>query len=81
MLAEYTKKRYADKKKEILKTLGRNRAMAEYRDGQTAYLTAENLGVLVTVLADTGSDYSAIPRTAMEDARQHGFRLKVVGIS
>jgi hypothetical protein len=47
------------------------------RDGQTAYLTAENLGVKVTVLADTGSDYSAIPRSAAEDARKRGFPLKV----
>jgi hypothetical protein len=36
-----------------------------------------NLGVKVTVLADTGSDYSAIPRSAVEDARKRGFPLKV----
>jgi hypothetical protein len=51
--------------------------MADIRDGQTAYLTAENLGVKVTVLADTGSDYSAIPQSAVEDARKRGFPLKV----
>jgi hypothetical protein len=51
--------------------------MSENRDGQTAYLTAENLGVKVTVLADTGSDYSAIPRSAVEDARERVFPLKV----
>jgi hypothetical protein len=34
-------------------------------------------GVKVTVLADTGSDYSAIPRSAVEDARKRGFPLKV----
>jgi hypothetical protein len=28
-------------------------------------------------LADTGSDYSAIPRSAFEDARQRGFPLEV----
>jgi hypothetical protein len=47
------------------------------RRKQTAYLTAENLGVKVTVLADTGSDYSAIPRRAVEDAKKRGFPLKV----
>jgi hypothetical protein len=57
--------------------LGNNRATDDNRDGQTAYLTAENLGVKVTILADTGSDYSAIPRSAVEDARKHGFPLKV----
>jgi hypothetical protein len=29
------------------------------------------------VLADTGSDYSAIPRSAVEDARKRGFPLKI----
>jgi hypothetical protein len=57
--------------------LGNNGATSENRDGQTAYLTAENLGVKVTVLADTGSDYSAIPHSAVEDARKRGFPLKV----
>jgi hypothetical protein len=38
---------------------------------------AENLGVKVTVLTDTGSDYLAIPRKAVEDARERGFHLKV----
>jgi hypothetical protein len=28
-------------------------------------------------LADTGSDFSAIPRRVVEDARKHGFPLKV----
>jgi hypothetical protein len=51
--------------------------MDENRDGQTAYLAAENLGVKVTVLADTGFDYSAIPSSAVEDARKRGFSLKV----
>jgi hypothetical protein len=77
ILTEYRKKREADKKKANFKTLGNNRATSEIRDGQTAYLTAENLGVKVTVLADTGSDYSAIPRSAVEDARKRGFPLKV----
>jgi hypothetical protein len=77
LLSEYKKKRYADKKKANFKTLGNNGATSENRDGQTAYLTAENLGVKVTVLADTGSDYSAIPRSAVEDARKRGFSLKV----
>jgi hypothetical protein len=57
MLAEYKQKRDADKKEAKLKTLGSNRAMPNRRDGHTAYLTAENFGVDVTVLAGTGSDY------------------------
>jgi hypothetical protein len=77
MLSEYKKKRDADKKKANFKTLGNNGATSDNRDGQTAYLTAENLGVKVTVFADTGSDYSAIPRSAVEDARKRGLPLKV----
>jgi hypothetical protein len=77
LLSEYKKKRDADKKKENFKNLGNNRATAENRDGQTAYLTAENLGVKVTALAETGSEYSAIPRSAVEDAKKRGFPLKV----
>jgi hypothetical protein len=77
LLSEHKKKRDADKKKANFMTLGNNGATSEIRDGQTAYLTAENLGVKVTVLADTGSDYSAIPRSAVEDARKRGFPLKV----
>jgi hypothetical protein len=77
LLSEYKKKRDADKKKANLKNLGNNRATSEIRDGQTTYLTAENLGVKVTVLADTGSGYSAIPRSAVEDARKRGIPLKV----
>jgi hypothetical protein len=76
LLSEYKNKRDADKKKANFKTLGNNRPTDDNRDGQTAYLTAENIGVKVTVLADTGSDYSAIPRSAMEDARKRGFPLK-----
>jgi hypothetical protein len=59
------------------KSLGNNGATADNRDAQTAYLTVENLGVKVIVLADTGSDYSAIPRSAVEVARKRGFSLKV----
>jgi hypothetical protein len=77
LLSEYKKTRDADKKKANFKTLGNNAATSENRDGQTAYLTAENLEVKVTVLADTGSDFSAIPRSAVEDARKRGFPLKV----
>jgi hypothetical protein len=77
MLAEYKKKRNVDKKKANLKTLGSNGAMPDNRDSQTAYLTAANLGVKVTVLADTGSDYLAIPCSAEDDARKLGFHLKV----
>jgi hypothetical protein len=77
LLSEYKKKRDADKTRANFKTLGNNRATTENRDGQTAYLTAENLGVKVTVLADTGSDYTAIPRSAVEDSRKRGFPLKV----
>jgi hypothetical protein len=71
------KKRDADKKKPNFKTLDNNRATADNRDVQTAYLTAENLAVKVMVLADTGSAYSAIPGSAVEDARKRGFPLKV----
>jgi hypothetical protein len=57
--------------------LGNNRATHDNRDGHNAYLTAENLGIKVTVLAGTGSDYSAIPRNAVKDARKRVFSLKV----
>jgi hypothetical protein len=77
LLSEYQKKRDADKKKANFKTLGNTGATSEIRNGQTAYLTAENLGVKVTVLADTGSDFFAIPRSAVEVARKRGFPLKV----
>jgi hypothetical protein len=77
LLSGYKIKRDADKKKANFKTLGNNGATSENRNGQTAYLTAENLGVKVTVLKDTGSDYSAIPRSAVEDATKRGFPLKV----
>jgi hypothetical protein len=68
LLSQYKKKRDADKKKAKFKFLSNNGATSDNRDGQTAYLTAENLGVKVTVFADTGSDYSAIPRSAVKDA-------------
>jgi hypothetical protein len=77
LLSMYKKKRDADKKKANLKTLRNSGATAYNKDGQTAYLTAENLGVKVTVSADTGSDYSAISRSAVADARKRGFPLKV----
>jgi hypothetical protein len=77
LLSEYKKKRDTDKKKANFKTLGINGATADIRDGQTAFLTAENLEVKVTVLADTGSDYSAIPCSDVEDARKRVFPLKV----
>jgi hypothetical protein len=77
LLSEYKNKRDADKKEANLKTLGNNGATSDNRDGQTAYLTAENLGVKVTVLADTGSDFSAIPHSSVEDAKKRGFPLKV----
>jgi hypothetical protein len=76
LLSEHKKGRGADKKKANFKTLGNNRATDDNRVGQTAYLTAENLGVKVTVFADTGSDYYSIPRSAVEDARKRGFPLK-----
>jgi hypothetical protein len=41
------------------------------------YLTAKNLKVKITVLADIDSDYSAIPRSSVEDAKKRGFPLKV----
>jgi hypothetical protein len=74
---QYIPASFVHKKKANFKTLGNSGATADNRDGQTAYLTAENLGVKVTVLADTGSDYSAIPRSAVEDARKRVFPLKV----
>jgi hypothetical protein len=77
LLSEYKTKRDADKKKANFRTLGNNGATSENREGQTAYLTAENHGIMVTVSADTGSDYSAIPRNSVEDARKRGFPLKV----
>jgi hypothetical protein len=54
LLSEYENTRDADKKKANFKTLGNNGATADNIHGQTAYLTAKNLGVKVTVLADTG---------------------------
>jgi hypothetical protein len=60
-LSEYKKKRDADKKRENFKTLGNNGATSENKNEQIAYLKADNLGVMFTVLAGTGSDYSAIP--------------------
>jgi hypothetical protein len=77
LLSGYKKTRDADNNKANFKTLGNNGATADKRDGQTTYLTAENLGVKVTVLEDTGSDYSTIPNSAVEDARKRGFPLKV----
>jgi hypothetical protein len=77
LLSEYKEKRDSNKKKANFKTLGKNGATVDNRDGQTAYFTAVNLGVKVTVLADTGSDYSVIPRSAVEDAKKRGFPLKV----
>jgi hypothetical protein len=77
LFSGYKKKRDANKKKANFKTLGNNGATDDNRDGQTAYLTAENLGVKVTVLAGTGSDYFAIQRSSVEDARKRGFPLKV----
>jgi hypothetical protein len=76
LLSEY-KTRDADKKTANFKILGNNIATSDNRDGQTAYLKAENLGVKITVLVDTGSDYSAIPRSVVEDASKRGFPLKV----
>jgi hypothetical protein len=76
-VSEHKTKRDAGKTKAPLKILGSNRAMADTKDGMAAYLTAENLGAKVTVLPDTGSDYSEISRSAAEDARQRGFLLKV----
>jgi hypothetical protein len=75
------KKRNAYKKKANFKTLGNNGATADNKDEQTAYLTAENLGVKATVLAGTGSDYPATPCSAVEDARNRGFLLKVEVLS
>jgi hypothetical protein len=78
-LSEYKKKRDADKKKASFKTLGNNRATSDSRDGQTAYLTAEKLGIKVTVWqtqALTTPLYRAV-LSSVEDARKRGFPLKV----
>jgi hypothetical protein len=77
LLFEYKKRRDADKKKPNFKSSGNNGAKSDNRDGQTAYLTEENLGVKVNILADTGSYYSAIPRSSVEDARNRVFSLNV----
>jgi hypothetical protein len=77
LLSEYNKTRDADKKKANFKTLGNNRAKDDNRDGQITHLMAENLEIKVKVLADTGSDYSTIPRSALDDASKRGFPLQV----
>jgi hypothetical protein len=74
LFSEFKNKRDPDKKKANFKTLGNKGATADNRDGQTAYLTAENLGV---ILVYTGSDYLAILRSDVEDARRRVFPLKV----
>jgi hypothetical protein len=76
LLPEYKMKSDADKKRANFKTFGNNGATADNRDGQTASLIAENFGIKVTVLAEIGSDYSSIPRSAVENARKRGFPLK-----
>jgi hypothetical protein len=50
-----------------------NGAAADNRDNQTAFLTAENPAVKVIVLVNTGSECSAIPRNAVQDARKGGW--------
>jgi hypothetical protein len=76
-LSEYKKKREFEKRRRTLRLWATTERTSENRDGQAAYLTAENIGVKVTVLNDTGSDYSAISRSAVEDARKCEFPLKV----
>jgi hypothetical protein len=76
LLSEHKKTRDADKKRANFKDSGNKGSTAENREGQTAYLTAENLRVKVTAFADTGSNYLARPRSAVEDARKRGFPLK-----
>jgi hypothetical protein len=75
--AKYKKKRNAGKKEENIQTICNKGPAADSRDGQITYLMAENLRFKVAVLADSGSDYSAISRSAVEYARKHGFPLKV----
>jgi hypothetical protein len=70
-LSEYKKKRDADKKKANIKTLGNNGATTENRDGKTAYLTAENLGVKVTVLADTAQTTPLYRRSDLRHPSRH----------
>jgi hypothetical protein len=64
------------KKKANFNTLGNNREMDYNRDRQTAYLIAKDLGVKITILTDTGSDYFAIPRSSVEAAKKRGSSLK-----
>jgi hypothetical protein len=63
--------------KQTLRTFGSNGATADNTEDQTAYLTAENLGVKVTMRADTGSDYSDTPLISVKNARERGFLLKL----
>jgi hypothetical protein len=51
--------------------------MADNRVSHTAYLTAENLVIKVMVLADTGSDYFAISRSAVKNTSKRGFPLMI----
>jgi hypothetical protein len=51
--------------------------MAYNRDGHATYLMAENLEVKITERIDTGSDYSATPRSTVEGATMRGFPLNV----
>jgi hypothetical protein len=53
--------------------LGSKEVTADNRVEHTADLTAEILGFKVTELADTVSDNSIIPRSAVEDARKRDF--------
>jgi hypothetical protein len=78
LLSEFKKKReIPTRRRQTSKTFRNNGATSDNRDGQTAYLMSENLGVKVTVFSDTGSDYSAIPRSTVENARKRGLSLKV----
>jgi hypothetical protein len=77
MLAEHNGKKDADKNKANLKDLGGNKAIPDNRDRQNAYLTAENLGFKIIVMADIDSGYSTISRSAVEDARKRGLPLKI----
>jgi hypothetical protein len=72
-----TIKRDADKKDANLKTLGSDGLTAENSDGQTADLAEKNLGFNVTELAETDSNYSAIPCCAVNDETKRESSIKM----
>jgi hypothetical protein len=77
LLSEYKKTRDADKRKANFKILATTERRMTTEMARPRISLRENLGVTVTVLGDAGSDYSAIPRSSVEDVMKRGFPLKV----